>query len=667
MSDPQKASTTQLASMLRAGDPGALGALFDAYADRLFGYCWFMLRNADLAQIALRDTLAVAQAHIGCLADFGNFDSWIYSLARAECRRRRPVPPGEADVPPARPSQPDADSRLMAWNAVTSMDAAMEVLELACRHDVDLGLVLGLPGHEARGRLDSARQQLEAALGAEILVSRAGHACPERPEVMRGWTGTVTPELRERVLSHAADCRVCGPSLPRNVSATRVFALLPVPSLPSGARERILAFFADPRMVAYREFAVTRAAEFGPGGFPVGAVGGESAPSRGDQTAAPPEHQDTSASGLDDVTPRAVTLPVDLDRSQQRERAGKSGRAAPPRRQGARESGWVLGLPPRTRVLAVVGVATVVAAVVTGYVLAGQPNRTGNDGHGPTASAGGPIVPRRAGAGVESAVPAGSPTAANRSAPHASPRASELLFAKVTQPLPSITQLDPPVSPPRLPGRLLPQPKPSSSRSRPGERGTLEVSPGTLNLGASSRGVLTITAEGGTETWSASTSSSQVLLGASSGSLEPGQSVTLTVSVERHGGAGGSATVLVDEDSASVRSVQVSWAAGTGAGTGTGSGAHHHRAPKPSSSPTSSPTTSPSPSPSPSPSNSSGSSPPSSPPGSSPDKSPTPAPSAPPTVTASPSPPQHQPSPPPTRRRPGGPGGCCGTTGSGRL
>ena len=107
MNDPQNPSMAGLVSALRAADPDALpdaqAALFDAYADRLFGYCWFMLRNADLAQIALRDTLVVAQAHIGRLADSGKFDSWLYSLARVECRRRRPVPPGEADELPARP------------------------------------------------------------------------------------------------------------------------------------------------------------------------------------------------------------------------------------------------------------------------------------------------------------------------------------------------------------------------------------------------------------------------------------------------------------------------------------------------------------------------------------------------------------------------------------
>jgi hypothetical protein len=83
-----------------------------------FRYCWMMLRNHEITQIALRDTLVVAEAHIARLADPELLGPWLYSLARAECCRRRAVQPSLADEPPARPSQRDGDNRLMAWNAV---------------------------------------------------------------------------------------------------------------------------------------------------------------------------------------------------------------------------------------------------------------------------------------------------------------------------------------------------------------------------------------------------------------------------------------------------------------------------------------------------------------------------------------------------------------------
>ena len=111
MNDPQ------LAAALRTSSAGAVADLFDAYGDRLFRYCWCMLRNRKNAQIVVRDTLVVAEAHIERLASGKLLGPWLYSLARAECRRREAVPASDADEPAARPDQLDADSRLMAWNA----------------------------------------------------------------------------------------------------------------------------------------------------------------------------------------------------------------------------------------------------------------------------------------------------------------------------------------------------------------------------------------------------------------------------------------------------------------------------------------------------------------------------------------------------------------------
>jgi DNA-directed RNA polymerase specialized sigma24 family protein len=264
MNDPQ------LVTALRARSAETVADLFDAYGQRLFRYCWGMLRSREVAKIALRDTLIVAAANIALLADAELLGPWLYSLARAECRQRRALPAAQADEPPARPSQADAEARLVAWNAAMSLAAVeFEALDLACRHQVDVGLVLGLPARDVRDLLGRARLSLQQALGAEILITKGNHDCPDRAEVMHGWTGTITPELRERVLLHAADCPVCGPNLPRSVSAERVFALMPDPALPPGARAEVLGFFSDPRMSGYREFAVTRAPELAGSGFPV--------------------------------------------------------------------------------------------------------------------------------------------------------------------------------------------------------------------------------------------------------------------------------------------------------------------------------------------------------------------------------------------------------------
>jgi hypothetical protein len=117
MNDPQ------LAAALRSSSPEALPDLLDAYGDRLFSCCWFLLRNRENAQRAVRDALVVATAQIGRLVCDGWLGLRLCSLARAGCLRREATPAADADEPAARPHQDDADSRLMAWKAVTSMAA----------------------------------------------------------------------------------------------------------------------------------------------------------------------------------------------------------------------------------------------------------------------------------------------------------------------------------------------------------------------------------------------------------------------------------------------------------------------------------------------------------------------------------------------------------------
>ncbi|MFD2357381.1 RNA polymerase sigma factor [Nonomuraea ferruginea] len=97
-----------LVEALRAGDPGALAALYDAHAESVYRYCRCLLRDADSAQVALRDALIAAEAHAGLLADPGMLRPWLYALARSECRRRRiagPQPAGEALAGAPEPSR----------------------------------------------------------------------------------------------------------------------------------------------------------------------------------------------------------------------------------------------------------------------------------------------------------------------------------------------------------------------------------------------------------------------------------------------------------------------------------------------------------------------------------------------------------------------------------
>jgi uncharacterized protein (DUF58 family) len=100
------------------------------------------------------------------------------------------------------------------------------------------------------------------------------------------------------------------------------------------------------------------------------------------------------------------------------------------------------------------------------------------------------------------------------------------------------------------------------------------VTPGRLDLGPGTEGRLTLTAADGPVSWSASTTSGRLTLSSSQGTLQAGQSVTLTVTVNRNASHGTNASVLVDWSPVtpaapavpaaaptSSQAVQVSWAA----------------------------------------------------------------------------------------------------------
>lgn len=271
---------------LRSGDPGAVGAVYDAYADRLYDYCWFALRNREAAQLALRDALLAAEAHVGELRTPERFGPWLYALARIECRRRRPPGPLLPDLPIARHDQDDVDLRVIAWRAMTGLPMlSQELLDLRHRHALGaapIAGVVGLPAREVTDLLSQAGALLEAAVIAEIIAHEDPFECDGRAAILRDRRGELGDDQREALVCHAMQCEVCAAHLPRTISITKVCALLPHAVPPASLREQVTSCFTDPRLAGYRLFAAARLRGFGRRGFPAQQGSGRaSAPARG--------------------------------------------------------------------------------------------------------------------------------------------------------------------------------------------------------------------------------------------------------------------------------------------------------------------------------------------------------------------------------------------------
>ncbi|MFD0538286.1 RNA polymerase sigma factor [Actinomadura luteofluorescens] len=267
-----------LVETLRERDPGAPAAVYDAHAEKLYAYCWFQLRGRDAAQVALRDTFIVAEAHIGKLREPDRFEPWLYAIARLECARRMPPRHLVPDVPVASHDQEDVDQRITAWQAVLGLPPlSRELLELHVRRRLsvpDLAAVFGLSPRDAQTALDCAHGELEAALTAEMLANKGPYGCPERAHLLRERQGDFTHDLSKRLVGHARECSACGSLRPRSVSAAKVYGLLPDAVPAPETRLRVMSCFLDPELVGYRLFVATRVTEFRSDGFPVQSASG---------------------------------------------------------------------------------------------------------------------------------------------------------------------------------------------------------------------------------------------------------------------------------------------------------------------------------------------------------------------------------------------------------
>lgn len=199
-------------------------AAYDRQVDGLFTYCLSVLCEHDAAADALREVRELARRHGARLAEPGLVRAWLFSLARYCCLRRLAdgtgPEPGAGPVP-SEPSEVEALRRRrelasLAWPEAAGTDPEQrEALELSVRHrltPLEVAAVLGLPFERTRGLLAAAEAEV-ARTRAALLVLGVG-SCPELDrlggagaESWRDWV--LGPALRRELVQHVVDCPTC--------------------------------------------------------------------------------------------------------------------------------------------------------------------------------------------------------------------------------------------------------------------------------------------------------------------------------------------------------------------------------------------------------------------------------------------------------------------------
>jgi len=509
---------SEVAAAIVAGDPDGLAEAYDRYAAPLYTYCRSLLREPADAADAVQDTFVIAASKLAGLRDRNRLRPWLYAVARNECRRRLREKASAAtsaldQVPEMSDESADvaegaerAELRALLRSAVRGLGASeQDLIQLQLRQELDvaeIAAVLGVSRNHAHALLSRARAQLEVSLGA-LLVARSGQGdCEALGALLGDWDGQLNVLMRKRINRHIERCPECTERKRRELAPALLLGLAPLPIavMPPGLRTQVLRLVSSdaPGAVAHRASVEKRADMSGPGGFP--------------KPLDPPKSawwqartvQGAAAAAVVVAAAVLVILAVTGAFGTHHDQLSALSHGTSSAGAGPGSSGGTASASPP-----------------------GGPGASGSSGS--PGSSGGPGNPGSSAEATASAAGGVSPSAvAGGTTPAGGPSPSPSPSARPSGHGPSASHSPSPSRSPSPPASSTTAPPP------PPPPGTLRVAPRTIVVSALSGASLTLTASGGPVSWSVTESSGligQVSVAPSSGRLQAGQSVTVSVNV----------------------------------------------------------------------------------------------------------------------------------------
>jgi len=168
-----------LVEQAQRGDREAFAILARTRGDRLFGIARRILREVDLAEDAVQQTLVIAWRELPRLRDPDRFDAWLQRTlvhaCYAEARRKRAWMSNVRELPIDGPAGPDALASLIdrdqieqGFRRLPPEQRAILVLHHYLGLDSNkIGEVMQIPAGTARSRLHYAHRAMRALLEAD--------------------------------------------------------------------------------------------------------------------------------------------------------------------------------------------------------------------------------------------------------------------------------------------------------------------------------------------------------------------------------------------------------------------------------------------------------------------------------------------------------------------
>jgi len=172
----------ELVARLKAGDPAAFEAVYDAYRPRLFTFLARLTRRRDVAEDLLHETWLRLVASATRLADDTSLAAWLFTVVRnlhaSWCRHRALDETRIADAPAAWPApragespfeaaaRSETEGRLeRALARVSARDREVLLLVAGGLSPAETAAALGIAPEALRKRLQRARERLASEMG----------------------------------------------------------------------------------------------------------------------------------------------------------------------------------------------------------------------------------------------------------------------------------------------------------------------------------------------------------------------------------------------------------------------------------------------------------------------------------------------------------------------
>lgn len=243
---------------VKAGDGAALSTLLERYQPHVYRFGLKMCRDVEDARDVLQETLWAMARTIQGFRGGASFTTWLYTIARSHCIKKRRRRKGASD-PVALEDSPDAtrnlvaagrdpSERLLGKELEQALDEAIGALdpryrEVLLLRDVEgltateVAEVLGIGVSAVKSRLHRARVEVRGRL--EPLVGRepaaaAPAGCPDVLALLsKKIEGEIGPEVCAEMERHLASCGRCGELCDSMRRVLRTCRSLPTPELPA--------------------------------------------------------------------------------------------------------------------------------------------------------------------------------------------------------------------------------------------------------------------------------------------------------------------------------------------------------------------------------------------------------------------------------------------------